>query len=119
MYLGFLKTNNISGYQTNDQNNYSVYAQFTLLVKNRVRLTKFLKKNKIPYKIYYKNPIYKNPAYKQNISLKNTEFVSKHSISLPINLHDLNVTKLIIKKLNKIKDDKQIFYKKKPISMFR
>ena len=119
MYLGFLKANNIFGYQTNDQNNHSVYAQFTLLVKNRVRFTKFLKKNKIPYKIYYKNPIYKNPAYKQNISLKNTEFVSRHSISLPINLHDLNITKLIIKKLNKIKNDKQIFYKKKPISMFR
>ena len=61
--------------------------------------------------IYYKKPLYKNSAYYQNIFLKNTEFVSKHSVSLPMNLHDIKKTYYIIKKLEKIKNDKNIFFK--------
>lgn len=115
MYNDFFLENNIYGYQNTNLKNYSVYSQYTILVKNRKKFTNYLKDFKIPYKIYYEKPIYKNKAYFQKIFLKNTEFISKHSVSLPINLYDLNKTKYVIKKLKRISIDKKIFFLK-PIS---
>jgi UDP-2-acetamido-2-deoxy-ribo-hexuluronate aminotransferase len=85
----------------------SVYHQFTILVKNRNRLKEFLEKNKINSMIYYDKPLYKQPFYKKKIKLlKNTEYVCKHCISLPIH-PSLNKNQ-IIKICEKIK----FFYKK-------
>ena len=111
VYNNFFNSNNITGLQKNNLQSHSVYAQYTILVRNRKKFINFLDKYKIPHMIYYKKPLYKNSAYYQNIFLKNTEFVSKHSVSLPMNLHDIKKTYYIIKKLEKIKNDKNIFFK--------
>lgn len=110
IYNKFFLENKIFGYQNTKLKNFSVYAQYTILVKNRKKFSTFLKKFKIPFRIYYKKPIYKNKAYVQNIFLKNTEFISKHSISLPMNLYNLNQINYVVKKLKKISKDKKIFF---------
>ena len=62
---------------------------------------------KINSMIYYDKPLYKQPFYKKKIKLlKNTEYVCKHCISLPIH-PSLNKNQ-IIKICEKIK----FFYKK-------
>jgi len=85
----------------------SVYHQFTVLVKNRDQLKKFLEDKKISTMIYYDRPLYKQPFYKKKIKLlKNTEYVCKHCISLPI--HPSLDKKEIIRVCETIK----AFYKK-------
>ena len=62
------------------------FNQFTLRVKNRRKLELHLKKNKIPYGIYYSMPIYKYNAYRNNSyqPLPMVEKVSKECLSIPI-----------------------------------
>jgi dTDP-4-amino-4,6-dideoxygalactose transaminase len=62
------------------------FNQFTLRVKNRRKLELHLKKNKIPYGIYYSMPIYKYNAYRNNkyAPLPMVEKVSKECLSIPI-----------------------------------
>ena len=62
------------------------YNQFTVKVKNRNRFVNHLDKNKIPYGIYYSEPIYRYKAYsKDNYKkLPVAEEVSKQCVSLPI-----------------------------------
>lgn len=62
------------------------FNQFTIRVKNRRRLELHLKKNKIPYGIYYSMPMYKYNAYKDYNyqSLPMVEKVSKECLSIPI-----------------------------------
>ena len=62
------------------------FNQFTIRVKNRRKLELYLKKNGIPYGIYYSMPIYKYNAYKNDNykSLPMAEKVSKECISIPI-----------------------------------
>ena len=43
--------------------NKSVYAQYSILCKNRSLVIKKLKKDKIPFSIFYKKPIYRQKAY--------------------------------------------------------
>tara|TARA_B100001059_G_C17808255_1_gene570536 strand:+ start:246 stop:1334 length:1089 start_codon:yes stop_codon:yes gene_type:complete len=62
------------------------FNQFTIRVKNRRKLELYLKKNGIPYGIYYSMPIYKYNAYKNDNykALPMAEKVSKECISIPI-----------------------------------
>ena len=69
------------------ENIYHTYNQYTILVKKREQLTKFLTINNIPHSIYYPNPMYKVNALKNDfkgINLKCTERVTKQCLSLPI-----------------------------------
>ncbi len=73
-------------YETEDESHH-VYNQYTIKVKNRVRFTKYLEKNLIPFGIYYPIPIYKQKAlknFKYKCNLKNTEEVTKQCVSIPI-----------------------------------
>ena len=40
------------------------FNQFTIRVKNRNKLERYLKMSKVPYGIYYSKPIYRYGAYK-------------------------------------------------------
>ena len=64
--------------------NQSVYAQYTILVKNRKNIIKKLKKNSIPFSIFYPKPIYKQTPYKQDIKHKNVEKICSMTLSLPM-----------------------------------
>ena len=65
-----------------------IYHQFTLIVDNRTRFTKYLTKNDIPFGIYYPKPAYLQPAVKKIIRnsprLRVTESVCKRCVSIPI-----------------------------------
>lgn len=84
-YFQLLKNNKSIKLPEYKKDNKSIYHQFTILVENRSKLTEYLKKNKIPYMIYYSKPLYKQKFFiKNNIKLKNVEYVVKKCISLPI-----------------------------------
>lgn len=64
--------------------NTSVFAQFTLIVKNRDKIIKRFKKNGIPYAIFYPKPLYKQKAFFDNkFKCKFTEKLCKEVISIP------------------------------------
>ena len=93
-----------------NQNN-SVWAQYTLLVKKRDNLKKTFEKKKIPYAIYYPNPNHMQKPYKNEIiikdSLKNTNSLKNSVISLPMHPY-LNQKQqdLIIKTINQFYESK-------------
>ena len=79
------------------------FNQFTIRVKNRNKLERYLKMSKVPYGIYYSKPIYRYGAYKSDyfINLPMAEKVSKECLSLPIYPElSLKDVKLIIDILN-------------------
>ena len=64
--------------------NKSIYAQYTLRVKNRKKIEKNFQKKNIPYNIFYPIPLYKQKAFlDKNYKLKNTERASSEVISIP------------------------------------
>lgn len=64
--------------------NLSVYAQYTLRVKNRKNIIEKFKKNKIPYNIFYPIPLYKQKAFlDKSYKLKNVEKIVSEVISIP------------------------------------
>jgi len=67
-------------------NNESVYAQYTVLVKNRSKVISNFKKNNIPYSIYYPLPAYKQKIFlnKDSTRLKNVEKITKEVFSIPM-----------------------------------
>ena len=66
--------------------NTSVYAQYSILSKNRKQLLKHLKKKKIPFMIFYPKPIYKQKAYyNKKLHLPITEKVCNQIFSIPFN----------------------------------
>lgn len=83
------------------KNYSSIYHQFTILVKNRASLIRFLKMKKIPYMIYYKKPLYEQGFFNETKpKLKNVEYICKNCLSLPIHpglsVNDVvNVSKII------------------------
>jgi len=115
-YCNFFDKNNITGFtrprhnrEFNDMN-----SQFSMIVKKRNLLIKYLKKYKINYKIYYSKPLYRQFSYKKKVYLENTEFVCKKIISLPFN--DISISRFssVLKKLQKIiSKDRGIFFEKK------
>lgn len=64
--------------------NQSVYAQYTILTKNRKKMIEKFNKNSTPFSIFYPRPIYKQVPYKQSIKLKNVEKISSMALSLPM-----------------------------------
>ena len=72
------------------ENSTHVYHQYTIKILNQKRddLKKYLEDNGIPSMIYYPIPLYKQEAFKKFVPkdfiLKNTEYLSKNVISLPI-----------------------------------
>lgn len=64
--------------------NFSVFAQYSILVKNRDLTIKKFKEKKIPFAIFYPKPLYKQKAFRdRKYKLKNVEDVTKNIISLP------------------------------------
>ena len=111
-YEEFFKKNNIVGFPKMRKDD--AVSQFSILVKNRISLINFFKKNKIPFKLYYPKPLYKQ--FNQKIKKKcfNTEKICKSIISLPFNdlkknrhMKVLNFLKILIKK------NMKIFFEKK------
>ena len=70
------------------KNSTHVFHQYTIIVENRDEFRKYMSECSIPTMIYYPIPLHRQDAYKnyfqKNIELTNTEFLSKHVISLPI-----------------------------------
>ena len=68
------------------KNNNSVYAQYTIRIKNRKQIINNFKRNKIPYSIYYPIPAYKQKVFsnKNKIFLKNVEKICKEVLSIPM-----------------------------------
>lgn len=65
----------------------SVYAQYTLLVKDREKLQEFLKEKNIPTAVHYPKPMYKQPVYEKDyasLSLENCEYLAANVMSLPM-----------------------------------
>ncbi len=87
--------------------NYSkscVYHQYVILVNNRTKLTRLLKKKKIQYGFHYPYAIHQLKVFRKrfkNQRFKNAEILAKKSLSLPI---DPNLSKkelyYIVKTLN-------------------
>ena len=69
-----------------DKNGVHTFNQFTIRVKKRNKLENHLKKNGIPYGIYYSMPIYKYKAYAADKykHLPMVEKITNECISLPI-----------------------------------
>jgi len=67
---------------------FPVFNQYTIRVKKRDQLQKYLKQNNIPTQIYYPYPLHLQPAFKylryKRGSLPETEKTCKQVISLPI-----------------------------------
>lgn len=64
--------------------NFSVFAQYSILVKNRDLTIKQFKQKKIPFAIFYPKPLYKQKAFRdRKYKLKNVEDITKNIISLP------------------------------------
>ncbi|MBZ7993930.1 DegT/DnrJ/EryC1/StrS family aminotransferase [Campylobacter canadensis] len=63
----------------------SVYAQYSILVDDREKIINEFIKNDLPYAVHYPMPLHKQPCFKEynKLTLKNTEYVCKHIISLP------------------------------------
>lgn len=63
----------------------SVYAQYSVLVEDRAKVIKAFEKANVPYAVHYPIPLHKQACFKafNALSLKNTEFVSEHILSLP------------------------------------
>lgn len=68
------------------KNNNSVYAQYTIRIKNRKQIINNFKRNKIPYSIYYPIPAYRQKVFsnKNKIYLKNVEKICKEVLSIPM-----------------------------------
>ncbi len=86
----FQTINEIQTPQVIDRSTH-VYHQYTLKIlipEKRDLLKKYLSDNGIPSMIYYPIPLYKQEAFKKYVKkdfkLKNTEFLAKNVLSLPI-----------------------------------
>ena len=64
--------------------NDSVFAQYTIQVKNRNKILKKFKNKKIPFSIFYPKPLYKQKAfYVKNFNLSIVEKIVNQVISVP------------------------------------
>ena len=91
-------------------NTKHVFHIFSVLVKNRNRFIKYLKKNKINVGVHYYKPACLNKGYKEKCNfskndIKKTIFISNNTVSLPIypELQKKSIMK-IVKVINKFKD---------------
>ena len=83
----------------------SVYHQFVILVRNRAKLIRHLKKNLIQYGIHYPLSINKLNCFVdlfKNQKFKNAEYIAKSCLSLPI---DPNLARNDLKKICDVLND--------------
>ena len=69
------------------KDNYNVYHQYTIRVKNRKKFTNYLQEHNIPFGVYYPKPLYMQKAFSGIIKVKkllNVEKICKECVSLPI-----------------------------------
>ena len=83
---------------------FSVYHQYVILVNNRDKFVEYLKKMKIQYGFHYPYAIHQLKVFKKyfkKTSYPNSELLSKHGISIPIdpNLKSREIS-YIVNKLN-------------------
>lgn len=65
--------------------NLSVYAQYTIQVKERSKFQETLSQHNIPTAVHYPYPLYKQPAiFQEGTILANTEYAANHVVSLPM-----------------------------------
>ncbi|MBM0637660.1 DegT/DnrJ/EryC1/StrS aminotransferase family protein [Campylobacter sp. VicNov18] len=66
-------------------NAFSVYAQYSIIVKDRASLLQKFQKANIPYAIHYPIPLHKQPCFSEfsNLELENAQYLSDHILSLP------------------------------------
>ena len=91
--------NNVADYYTEELNNrypeiitpiiskdnLSVYAQYTILIKNRKEVISKLSKLNIPTAIHYPKPLHMQPAYREeNLQLPISEFLADQVLSIPM-----------------------------------
>jgi len=93
--------------------NFSVYKDLTILIDkkkfgfSRDQLLKKILENKVETKVYFNPPLHKKRVYQKykNVSLPQTEFISKHIMNLPLSSFmskkDVEKVCLLIKKLYK------------------
>ena len=113
-YKKILSSKNIYGYTIIEKNKTHVYGQFSILVKNRKIFQEFFKKNKIPTKIFYPQPLYNQYKQKLLLKLPNTEFCCKHIVSIPINIYSKKRFEKVYNCLKDlVKKNEKIFFKKK------
>jgi len=65
--------------------NLSVYAQYTIQVKDRSEFQEILSQQNIPTAVHYPYPLYKQPAiFQEGTILAHTEYAANHVVSLPM-----------------------------------
>ncbi|OFS87272.1 aminotransferase DegT [Oligella sp. HMSC05A10] len=67
-----------------EEHNTSVYAQYTIRVKNRAQVIDALKEKGIPTAVHYPIPLNKQPAVATNDSLPVGDLVAQEVLSLPM-----------------------------------
>tara|TARA_B100001057_G_scaffold498179_1_gene604403 strand:- start:861 stop:1979 length:1119 start_codon:yes stop_codon:yes gene_type:complete len=101
-----LLNNDVFKFQKINKDYESSYSVMTLCIAqkfSRNLFLSYLKKEKIPFKIYYGDPLHKSKFYKKYpmLKMKNTEKLSKTTISLPIFPYlKINEIQKICKKIN-------------------
>jgi len=88
-----------------DSSSTCVWAQYTIQVEQRDQVIQLLKKNEIPYAIYYPKPLHLQDAYrkfpKASNNLVHSEKLAKCVISLPMHPYlESSQQKLIIDTIN-------------------
>jgi len=70
------------------EHNLSVYAQYTIQVKDRSNFQSILSDQNIPTAVHYPYPLYKQPAiFQEGTILANTEYAADHVVSLPMHAY--------------------------------
>lgn len=65
----------------------SVFAQYTLIVKDRSALQEYLKTKDVPSAVHYNKPMYRQEVYSEeykDLSLENCEYLADNVMSLPM-----------------------------------
>ncbi len=111
-YENFFNKKNIFGFPKLEYG--QAVSHFNLLVKKRKILINYLKKNKIPFKIYYPKPLYTQFNQRIKIKHKITEQVCNQIISLPFNELNSFRHKKVLNLLKILIDNRRgIFFEKK------
>ena len=80
-----------------EEHNTSVYAQYTIRVKNREQVIDVLKEKGIPTAVHYPIPLNKQPAVATNDSLPVGDLVAQEVLSLPMHpyIQEAEVKKVV------------------------
>mgnify|MGYP001353795221 CR=1 FL=1 len=88
LYSNFFEEKGLNLHPKIKKENKSVYAQFTCVSDNREKILEALKKNEIPFALYYPLPLHNQQAYlNRDVQLKNSENLSNMTFSLPMHAY--------------------------------